>query len=149
MERILDDVVAVLWRSTAKTSVKCTKMLCKRKIKRVRYQKKDGWSNEALVNYIEYGKNTEFDMMAQKADNVEGQWWGWLAGWKILAAMLLIKWKIYTKGWEEDDKGNYLYCFHTHKKAGFHKQHWSIIPAGEKRCLDNRKQLQSCTKQKG
>lgn len=60
-------------------------------------------------------KNTEFDMLAQKAGNVMGQWWGWLGRWNMLAAMLLIKWKMYTKGWKEDDKGNYLYCIHTCK----------------------------------
>lgn len=84
-------------------------MLCKRK------KKKEGKTSEerslkqwnSVELYWRWQKNTEFDMMAQKADNVEGQWWGWLGRWKTLAATLLIKWKKYAKGWEEDDRGNY------------------------------------------
>lgn len=73
-----------------------------------------------MLNYTEDGKRIlNLIWWHKKADNVEGQWWGWLARWKTLAATLLIKWKKYAKGWEEDDRGNYLYCVHAQKNLDF------------------------------
>lgn len=109
MEWNLDDVAALVWKSTNIAHQK-------KKKKNRGYDTKRNVT-EPMQQYwitVKMEKNTELGRMAQKAGNVKGQQWGWLGRWNILAAIFFDKMEGVHKRLE-DDKGNYLYCIHTCK----------------------------------
>lgn len=86
-----------------------------------------------MVNYTEEGKNTEFDMMAQKAKRATVIW--------MIRKMKAISRYVVDKNGGDTQKSERkmtreIICVVSIHKVGFQKQSWSIIPAGEKLYLD-------------
>lgn len=106
-----------------------------KKKRRVWYQKKGDWTNVAVVNYTEDGKEHWIWYDGTKSRWCNGTVMGMIRKMKYVSSYVVDKMEDVHKRLEGRWQRKLFVLYSHTQKPGFNKQSWNIIPAGEKWCL--------------